>query len=249
MTAAATEAPVVENADRPHASDETVTRGLAKRAGARTVEGMRSSLVVAGIGAASLTFGAAVFWPKVAHADEEGMERAIGKRYRAIDLQAGVMTHLFPHAQFGFDGAFVIGTERFMARFGAQAYGGRAFELGAGKIGNTLVVGSLDACGAKTVLRHRVRLCVGGQGGIMAHRWIGFDKPGRRATPYVAGALKGDYTVSLTERFGLMFGVSVAVPVVGPEFRAEDEHGRLSPLVFPGPVTGILTLGASFRIG
>jgi len=204
---------------------------------------MRCSLVVAGLGAAL------VFWPEVAHADEEGMERAIGKRYRAIDLQAGVMTRLFPHTQFGFDGAFVIGTERFMARFGAQVYGGRAFELGVGKIGNTLAVGSLDACGAKTVLRHRVRICVGGQAGVMAHRWIGFERPGRRATPYVAGALKGDYMVSLTERFGLMFGVSVTVPVVGPEFRAEDENGRLSPLVFPGPVTGILTLGASFRLG
>jgi hypothetical protein len=239
------------NDDRAHARDETITAGLAKPGGARTVDVMRSSFVVAGLGAASFAFCAVAFWPDVAFADDEddGTERAIGKPYRAIDLQGAVMTHLFPHTHFGFDGAFVIGTERFMARFGAQAFGGRAFELGAGKIGNTLVVGTLDACGAKTVLRHRVRICVGGQAGVMAHRWPGFDKPGRRATPYVAGALKGDYTVSLTERFGLMFGVSVAVPVVGPEFRAEDENGRLSPLVFPGPVTGILTLGASFRLG
>ena len=72
--------------------------------------------------------------------------------------------------------------------------------------------------------------------------------PGRAATPYVAGALKGDYTVSITRMFGLMFGVSVTVPVVGPEFRAQSENGQWSPLVFPGPVTGILTLGASFRL-
>jgi hypothetical protein len=188
-------------------------------------------------------------WSGDARADEDGMERAIGKPYRAVDLQAAVTTHLLPRAQFGFDGAFVIGTERFMARFGVLATGGRAFELGAGTIGNTLVVGVLDACGAKTVLRHRVRMCVGGQGGVMAHRWTGFDRPGRKATPYAAGVLKGDYSVSLTERFGLMFGIAVSVPVVGPEFRAEDENGRLSPLVFPGPVAGTLTFGANFRLG
>jgi hypothetical protein len=185
-------------------------------------------------------------WPDTARADDGP---AVGKPYRAIDVQAGAMMHLFPNAMFGGDVAFVIGTERFMARFGGQVYGGRPFELGTGTIGNTLSVGSIDACGAKTVFRHRVRICVGGQGGVLWHRWNGYEKPGRRATPFVAGGLKGDYTVSLNERFGLMFGVAVNVPVVGPEFRAEDANGQLSPLVFPGPVTGVLTLGCSFRLG
>lgn len=200
---------------------------------------VRWCLVSASLGALLMS------WSGSAQADDG--PRA--KPYRAIDLQAGVMTHLFPRTMFGADAAFVIGTERFMARFGAQVYGGRAFDLGVGKIGNTLAVGSLDACGAKTVLRHRVRICVGGQAGVLAHRWIGYDRPGRRATPFVAGGLKGDYTLSLTERFALMFGVNIIVPVIGPEFRAEDAKGRLSPLVFPGPVTGILTVGGSFRLG
>jgi len=197
------------------------------------------SLVFATLGAVG------AMTPGLARADEE-TDRP--PPYQAIDLQGAVMTHLLPHTYFGADAAYVIGTDRFMARFGAQVYGGRAFELGAGKIGNTLAVGSLDACGAKTVLRHRVRLCVGGQAGVMAHRWSGFDRPGRKATPYVAGALKGDYTVSLTQRFGVSFGVSVSVPVIGPEFRAQDEFGRYSPLVFPGPVTGLITLGGAFRL-
>lgn len=177
------------------------------------------------------------------------MEPAIGKPYKAVDVQAGVMTHLLPNTYFGGDVAFVIGTTRFMARFGAQAFGGKAFDLGMGTIGNTLATASLDACGAKAVLRHRVRICVGGQAGAMIHRWNGYDRPGRRSTPYVAGVLKGDYTVSITKVFGLMFGVSVGVPVVGPEFRAQEENGQWTPLVFPGPVTGLLTLGASFTLG
>jgi hypothetical protein len=203
---------------------------------------VRSSLVVGCLGAALAS------WPADVQA-EDGTAPAIGKPYKALELQGAIMTHLFPKTQYGFDGAFVIGTERFMGRFGMQVMGGPAFDLGMGKIGNTLVVGIIDACGAKTVLRHRVRICVGGQGGVLAHRWIGYEVPGRAATPYVAGALKGDYTVSITKVFGLMFGVSVTVPVVGPEFRAQDKSGQWSPLVFPGPVTGILTLGASFRLG
>lgn len=201
---------------------------------------VRGSLVFATLGA----IGAMA--PGVARAADD-----VGRAppYQAVEVQAAVMTHLLPHTYFGMDAAYVIGTQRFMARFGAQAFGARAFELGAGKIGNTLAVGTLDACGAKTVLRHRVRLCVGGQAGVMAHRWSGFAKPGRKATPYVAGALKGDYSLLLTERFGLMFGVSVTVPVVGPEFRAQDEYGRYGSLVFPGPVTGIITLGGTFRLG
>jgi hypothetical protein len=184
--------------------------------------------------------------PALASADDDTQPRP---RYTAVDVQGIVMTHLFPHAYFGGDAAFVIGSERFMARFGAQVSGGRAFKLGDGKIGNTLAVASLDACGAKTVQRHRIRLCVGAQGGVMAHRWIGYDRPGRRATPYVAGVLKGDYTISITRAFGLMFGVSVSVPVVGPEFRARDRFGHDSNLVFPGPVTGLISLGAAFRLG
>ncbi|HET6582863.1 MAG TPA: hypothetical protein VFG69_05435, partial [Nannocystaceae bacterium] len=83
---------------------------------------VRSCLVSASVGAV-LTLG-----PGTARA-EDGTAPAVGKPYRAIDVQAGVMTHLFPRTMFGADAAFVIGTERFMARFGAQVYGGRAFDL------------------------------------------------------------------------------------------------------------------------
>lgn len=168
--------------------------------------------------------------------------------YQAIDAQGVVTTQLLPHAYFGGDLAYVIGTENFQARFGGQVLSGRAFSLGDGKIGNTLAVFSLDLCGAKKVYRHRVRMCIGGQGGMLAHRWYGYDNPGRKATQYVAGVLKGDYQYSISERFALMFGVGVSIPVIGPEFRARDRTGHYSPIAFPGPVTGMLTLGGTFRI-
>ncbi|MBC8069105.1 MAG: hypothetical protein IAG13_12290 [Deltaproteobacteria bacterium] len=168
--------------------------------------------------------------------------------YQAVDAQGMVVTQLFPRTHFGGDLAYVIGTETFQARFGGQVAGGRAFNLGPGKVGNTLAVFSLDACGAKKVFRHRVRMCMGGQGGMLAHHWHGYDRPGRKATPYVAGVLKGDYSYFIRESFALMFGVGVSIPVVGPTFRARNSNGALSSLVFPGPVTGVVTVGGSFRL-
>ncbi len=157
-------------------------------------------------------------------------------------------TQLLPHTFFGGEAAYVIGTEGFQARFGAKLSGGRPFALSQGRIGNVLTTGELDLCGAKTVLRHRVRMCVGGEAGVMAHRWIGFDRPGRSATPYAAGGLKGDYRYSVTDKLGILFGVGASVPVLGPQFVGENSAG-LSTIIFPGPVTGMLTLGVSFRLG
>jgi hypothetical protein len=168
--------------------------------------------------------------------------------HHTVEGQGMVATQLLPHAYFGGEGAYVIGSDTFSARFGGHVLAGRPFALAEGKIGNVLAVASLDGCGSRQVFRHRVRMCVGAEGGAMAHRWIGYDRPGRKATPWVAGVLRGDYRYSVTERLGLMFGVAVTLPVVGPEFRARDSYGKESPLVFPGPVTGMLTLGATFRI-
>ena len=168
--------------------------------------------------------------------------------YQAVEAQGLVVGRLFPHTYFGGDLAYTIGTENFQARFGGQAAAGRAFNLGPGRIGNTLLVGTLDACGGKKVYRHRVRMCVGGQGGMLAHRWMGYDRPGRHATPYVAGVLKGDYSYWIRESFALMFGVGVSIPVIGPEFRAKDAKGHQSTIVFPGPVTGMITVGGTFRL-
>lgn len=165
-----------------------------------------------------------------------------------VEAQGVVATQLLPHTYFGGEGAYVVGGDSFSARFGGLVLGGRPFALGDGKIGNVLSVFSLDGCGARQVYRHRVRMCVGGQAGAMSHQWQGYDRPGRKATPWVAGVLRGDYRYSVTERIGLMFGVAVTLPVIGPEFRATAANGYSSPLVFPGPVTGMLTLGATFRV-
>ncbi|MBX7081447.1 MAG: hypothetical protein K1X88_19760 [Nannocystaceae bacterium] len=170
------------------------------------------------------------------------------KPYIAVEAQGLAVTQLLPHGYFGGDAAVALGREGFMVRIGAQAVGGRPFAFAQGRIGNALGVFTLDGCGAKTVYKHRVRMCVGGQAGAMTHRWIGFDRPGRSATPYVAGTLRGDYHVAVSRRIGVLLGVGVSVPVIGPEFHGRDAAGVEVPIQFPGPVTGMLTLGMTFRL-
>lgn len=167
---------------------------------------------------------------------------------QSVEVQGVVSSQMLPKTHFGGDAAYVLGNDTFSARFGGQVLGGRPFDLGEGKMGNVLTAATLDGCGARQVFRHRVRICVGAQGGAMIHRWIGFEHPGRKATPWVAGVLRGDYRYLITERIGVMFGVGVTVPVVGPEFRASSGSRASAQVVFPGPVTGMLTLGASFRV-
>ena len=167
--------------------------------------------------------------------------------YRAAEVQALVVTQLLPRPGFGVDGAFVLGTEIFQLRLGGLFAGSPGFRLGPGKIANFLGAGQVDMCVAKNVVQHQIRMCMGGQGGGMAHHWIDFTRPGRRVTPWAAGTLKGDYRLALGEHFGILGGVGVIVPVVGPSFRAYDAYGSPSPLILPGPVAGFVSLGTSWR--
>ena len=167
-------------------------------------------------------------------------------RYQGVDVSALVTTELLPSNMFGIDVAYAVGNETFQARFGAVIAGGRAFDVGAGRVSNAMQAAQLDLCAAKGVVRHRIRMCVGGQAGAMQHRWLDVN-PGRKLTPYAAGTLRGDYRYSFTPRVGLLFGVGVSVPMVGPRFIVRDDLGQRSgQQILPGPIAGTMTLGASF---
>jgi hypothetical protein len=168
-------------------------------------------------------------------------------RVRAIELQGLGMTQLLPRPGIGADVAFVFGHPNFQARVGAMVVGVPPFRLGMGEVANVLQVGTLDGCAAKRVLNHQVRMCVGGQAGGMAHRWRGYENPGRPMTVWAAGTLKGDYQVLVTRRFGIIGGVGMVIPLVGPTFSARDSYGSRTPMVFPGPIAGFLSLGTTFR--
>jgi hypothetical protein len=168
-------------------------------------------------------------------------------RVRALEIQGLGMTQLLPRPGFGGDLAFAFGFPNFQARVGAMIVGVPAFRLGQGEIGNVLHAGTLDLCAAKPVLRHQIRMCVGGQAGGMSHIWKGYEVPGRRMTAWAAGTLKGDYQLALTDRFGIIGGVGMVLPVVGPSFRGYSSHGSPTPMVFPGPMAGYLSLGTTFR--
>ncbi|MCX4241425.1 hypothetical protein [Paraliomyxa miuraensis] len=157
------------------------------------------------------------------------------------------MTQVLPRPGFGADAAFVVGHPNFQARVGAMLVGIPPFRLGEGSIANVLQVGTLDLCAAKQVYQHQIRMCMGGQAGGMAHLWKGYARPGRDATVWAAGTLKGDYQLRLTSRFGVIGGVGMVLPVVGPSFRAFDAHGSPTPMVFPGPAAAYLSLGTTFH--
>lgn len=169
------------------------------------------------------------------------------ERVRALEVQAVGMTQVLPRPGFGGDLAFAFGLPNFQARVGALFVGVPAFQVGEGEIANALTAATLDLCAAKPVLRHQIRMCLGGQGGVMNHIWKGYEVPGRRSTPWAAGTLRGDYQLKITDHFGVMGGVGVVIPIVGPSFTGQDAFGSPTPMVFPGPMAGFLSLGTTFR--
>lgn len=168
-------------------------------------------------------------------------------KMRALELQGLGMAELLPRPAGGGDLAFAFGHPNFQVRVGVMALGVPPFRVGQGEVSNTLTTGTLDLCAAKRVQRHQIRMCLGGQLGAMFHRWKGLPTPGTRLTPWGAGTLKGDYQVMLTKRFGIIGGVGVVLPVLGPRFRGQTAAGSYSPVIFPGPMSGFLSLGTVMR--
>lgn len=81
----------------------------------------------------------------------------------------------------------------------------------------------------------------------MAHYWKGYEVPGRRMTAWGAATLKGDYQLKLTDHFGVVGAVGVVIPILGPSFRGHDHYGSPTPMVFPGPMAGFVSLGTTYR--
>lgn len=200
---------------------------------------------------AGLSAGLGMAAPHDAHAqsgsDDVPAPRKKHIPYKALEVQGVIVGQLLPKPGFGVDGAIVLGTETFQFRFGGVLLGTPAFKHGEGKIANVLGALTGDICVARNVYRNQIRMCMGGQGGGMVHQWIGYDRPGRRLTAWWAGTLKGDYRYAVTERFGVIGGVGVVVPVMGPAFHARSQSGGQVPVVFPGPVGGQVNVGTSLR--
>jgi len=157
-----------------------------------------------------------------------------------------VTRELVPSSFLGVDAALAIGNDSFGLRAGGGLLGAPSFRLAANEISNVLAYGLLDACASKNVQVHRVRMCMGGELGGWKHIWDGYGEPGRTESLHVAGTLKGDYRYRFTPKFGLLFGVGLSIPAVGPQFRGRSEAGSPSPVLVPGPVAGTLRIGASF---
>lgn len=186
--------------------------------------------------------------PSLASAAEPTADaRRRAGRYVAVETQAVAMREMVPTSFLGFDGALAIGNETFALRLGGALLGAPSFQLASNEVSNVLTYGLADVCAGKTESMHRIRFCVGGEVGGWAHRWTGYGRPDRRYSSHVAGTVKGDYQYAFTDKLGLLLGVGVTVPGVGPQFRGRDQLGRPTPILIPGPVAASVRIGASFR--
>lgn len=181
--------------------------------------------------------------------DRRSTRRSARRAARRVALEAnGVLTReLVPTSFLGFDAALSIGSENFYLRGGGALMGAPSFRLAANTVSNVLAYGLVDGCAAKQAREHRIRMCVGGELGAWGHRWRGYGEALRKRSAHIAGTLKGDYQYAFTDRLGLLLGVGVSIPAVGPQFRGRDQFGRPTPIVIPGPVAGTLRIGATFR--
>lgn len=223
--------------------------------GRRFLGNSRFAMLSAGIGVAAL------FAPNLAAAAEATPDPAYDatprrsdspptrQRLFALEANAVVTRELVPSSFLGFDAALVLGNDSFGLRAGGALMGAPSFRLAANEISNVLAYGLLDGCVSKNVRVHRVRMCLGGEVGGWKHFWTGYGKPDRVTSMHVAGTLKGDYRYRFTRNFGLLLGVGLSVPTVGPQFRGHDPIGRPTPVLVPGPVAGTLRIGGSFGIG
>ena len=170
--------------------------------------------------------------------------------FQAFEVHGILTGQMMPRPFFGFDGAYAIGNEYFQARIGAGINGSPAWKnSGDLSVSNIIYSGLLDVCATKSVVIHRVRMCVGGEGGFWQHFWSGESyREQKRISPHVAGTMKADYQYSITRRIGVILGAGVSIPVIGPSFQGRDQYDRPTTLTIPGPIAGHIRLGASLRI-
>jgi len=178
-------------------------------------------------------------------------ERARHKRGRLFSLEANavVTRELVPTTFLGFDAALAFGNDTFALRAGGAVVGAASFRLASNEVSNLLAYGLLDACAGKKTRAHRIRMCIGGELGGWKHFWSGYGQADTESSQHVAGTLKGDYRYAFTRNFGLLLGVGMSIPAVGPQFRGRDRFGRTTPVLVPGPIAGTLRIGGTFGFG
>jgi hypothetical protein len=201
-----------------------------------------------------LSAGCAIGAPRLAHGEEVATTsvpspppKKPDPRYRALEVQGIVTAFRIPRPFFGVDTAVTLAREIFHLRMGAIVSAAPALPLGDGSVHNVVMVGQVDGCIADWNSGHRIRICAGIQAGGWRHFWHDVPFKGKRWSPWVAPTLKGDYHYAFTDRFGLMFGAGVSVPVVGPIFQHHDRRGGRSTPIYPGPVEGSFTAGMVVR--
>jgi len=186
--------------------------------------------------------------PPAVYADQSQTRHKRSVQF-ALEANALVTREMIPTSFLGVDAALVIGNDTFGLRAGGALLGAPSFRLAANEISNVLAYGLLDACAGRNVREHRVRMCMGGELGAWKHFWKGYGTPDRVESMHLAGALKGDYRYRFTRNFGLLLGVGLSIPAIGPQFRGHDPLGRPTPVLVPGPVAGTLRIGGSFGVG
>lgn len=152
----------------------------------------------------------------------------------------------------GPDLAITVGRPDLHARLGMQVLGGpdRRLSPVGHRVGEVVETSTIHMCAARGRRGFRVRLCGGGQLGVVHLRYHGFERPGHRAMPWGALTGFGDLNIPLgrraglhPDRVGLLLQGGAMLPVLGPAIFMRDVPGVGTMIRIPG------SLGATFGAG
>lgn len=155
----------------------------------------------------------------------------------------------------GPDLALTLGRPELHLRVGMQVVGGpdRTLSPLGHRVGEIVNTGTGHMCAARLRRGFRIRLCGGGQLGMVHLRYGGFAEPGRRSMPWGAITSFGDLNVPLgrraglhPDRVGLLLQGGVMLPVLGPAIVMRDPDGVPAFLRLPGSFGA--TFGAGLRV-
>ena len=134
-------------------------------------------------------------------------------------------------------------------RAGALVTATSTVAFGNGTADIALLAGRLDACVARGLSaseRVVVRGCLGAIAGATRARGSGFPTPSTTTLPWMAPALGLEARWSISQVFGVVFGVDGFMPVLRPELRVVDASSRQTVAAYSFPIAGLgINIGPS----
>ncbi|MCX4239834.1 hypothetical protein [Paraliomyxa miuraensis] len=178
-----------------------------------------------------------------------------GPRPRDLEISDVVVMPTVTGPTVGPDLGVTVGRPNLHVRLGLQVVGGpdRTLSPTGHRVGEITEASTVHACAARGRRGFRVRLCGGGQIGVVHLRYRGFERAGHRAMPWGALSGFGDLNIPLgrrrgvdPDRVGLLLRGGTVIPVLGPAIVMHDVPGAGTLVRLPGSIGA--TFGAGLRV-